>query len=157
IQRVEGPGGSFRPPALLVPHGAVVADRLLPAVHRVLDRHRFPAWTPHAGPVHGQEDREEPGSEPGLLPEPAQLVVRPDQGLLIEIVPVVRRPAEPPGRGHGLLVNRPQEPHQPFPAGRVRAGVHVRSSAPWWVPTPETPSGGRRVAGNLAPFPETAQ
>src|SRR6267142_7228374 len=131
-QSRQGQGHTLRPASLLFPCLPVLSRRLGPPIEGAFDRNRLPPWTSHARAVSGEERGEEPGTKPGFVSQPVQLVVRPEHGLLVEVVTVVDGSAQPARRGHGLRVDRFQQADEPLPACRVVAGIHRVSCAPWF-------------------------
>src|SRR3989442_3963333 len=98
----QGAGRPLRADALLFPGRPVLSHRLGPTIEGAFDRNRIPAWTSHARAMPGEEGGEEPGSKPGLVAQPVQLVVGPEHGFLVEEGPVIPPPAHPAGRVHRL-------------------------------------------------------
>lgn len=101
----------------------LVLVRRAPCRHRVLGggfvqrEEALPERAPAARTVQGQEDREEPGSESGLVSKGGQIPEGSEEGFLVEVVPFSGSPRKSPGRRDRGLVDRFEQSHQTLPAG----------------------------------------
>src|SRR5688572_19265746 len=150
-QRGQRASHAIRAPALFVPRDPVVPGRLAAGLERPLDRHRCAPGAPQTRAVPREEDREEPRTELGLVAETVHLLECPKYGLLVEIVALVGRPAQPAARDRRLHVDRREKSGQSLPANRVCAGFHRPSALLYWVPKPETLPIGQRSQKLLLP------